>query len=331
MFKVKKMASQSSNSVYNASAPGSLMLFGEHAVLYGQSAIVAALDQRIHVTLNPRNDDKIKIFSANHGTFTSSLSKLIVKPAFKYVLTAIKAKLRKIPSGFDLHITADFASNLGLGSSAAVTVATLAVLDQWLYQRKLDHRRLLLAAREVITAVQGCGSGADVAASVYGGVILYDMHPVRVKPLAASLPLVIIYSGSKTPTPIVIAKVKKAQLKQPKLFSLLFKAIGQCTTEAAQALKKRDFKMLGNLMNEHHALQDALGVSTPVLANLCFALREQSGVYGAKISGSGLGDCVIGLGQLPREIFGDMQLDVTISKQGCDAPEKVLLSTPQIR
>jgi mevalonate kinase len=313
------------SSSYQASAPGSLMLFGEHAVLAGKFALVAAVNKRMRVTLTPRLDQKIKIFSRGFANFSIELKDFkIVKP-YQFVLTAIQQYLPKIATGFNLKIDSDFAATLGLGSSAAVTVVTLAVLELWLKQREPQPLELLRLARGVIQKVQGVGSGADAASSIFGGVVLYRMRPLHLKKIATSLPLTVIYSGSKMATSLVIEKVNQLFAKKKNILRKIYVLIGQCTLLASSALQRENWHGLGELMNLHQSLQDALGVSNAHLSELIFALRAHSSIDGAKISGSGLGDCVIGLGSLTAKTFPQnksqarakvQQLEVKIARQG---------------
>lgn len=325
--------------IYTVSVPGSLMLFGEHAVLRGKSSVVAAIDQRITVQLTPRQDRLINIQAQNFGVCHFTLDNFLQESKFKFVTAAIAFKLRKIKSGFDLYIASDFTANLGLGSSAAVTVATLAVLEVWLKQQPYKPLHLCTLARRIVRQVQGLGSGADVAASVFGGVIAYRMQPMQVMKIAKTLPLTVIYSGSKIPTALVVKKVANDEKHAPKCYAQIFKAMDTCALAAVTAIKRHDLQQLGLLMNIHQGLHDALGVNTEMLSELAFALRKAKQVYGAKISGSGLGDCVIALGTIKNNVFplnkvqksaGVKQLTVTINNAGVMYDIKCLSKKTQL-
>jgi mevalonate kinase len=296
-----------SKQKYKVSVPGSLMLFGEHAVLHGSSAIVAAIDKRITVELNPRSDSVVHVFSAL-GEVKFNLAELkdlsLAKP-WEYVLAIFKSQQlkNKLPSGFDLQITSEFAADLGFGSSAAVAVAILAALHCWINGHEADDKELLLQAREIIRKVQGVGSGADAAASIFGGIVLYNMSPLKIEKIAATLPLSVVYSGSKKATKEVIAEVALLQDKHPQLFHELYAAMNICVSQGTEFIKQQNWRALGEIMNIHHGLQVALGTSNLLLEELVFVMREQPGVFGAKISGSGLGDCVICCGALPENHF----------------------------
>ncbi|HVE43622.1 MAG TPA: mevalonate kinase [Gammaproteobacteria bacterium] len=283
---------------YSASAPGSLMLLGEYAVLSGKQALVCAVDKRVTVTLTPRDDWTISLYADCYGSYVTHLAELKVEKPFEFALSAIKQLQAKLTKGFDLHIHSDFSDQIGFGSSAAVTVATLAVLVSWLGVRTspLD---LVRQGREAVRRVQGVGSGADIAASVYGGIVAYQAEPMAVEKINMLYPLTVLYAGYKTKTTDAIAQVEEYFSAFPKLYRSIVDAIGQCVTEGIALLRSGDEGGFGKMMTTQQGMMKALGVSTPQLCDMASHLNQQLGISGAKISGAGLGDCVIGLGQLP--------------------------------
>ncbi|MDZ4199440.1 MAG: hypothetical protein U1E27_09165, partial [Kiritimatiellia bacterium] len=128
--------------------------------------------------------------------------------------------------------------------------------------------------------------------------------------------LIAAYSGHKTPTPEVIRKVDAFCALYPDVTKPLFRLMGDCSRQAAAALARGDLERVGRLMDVHHGLHDALGVNTQGLACLAFALRADPGILGAKISGSGLGDCVIGLGRLRHHGPGALTLEIAVDPEG---------------
>lgn len=313
--------------LYSASAPGSLMLMGEHAVLARKFALVCAINKRITITLTPdaSASNKIIICDQNLGTLTQNIDDLSIVAPFQFVISAILLFKSKIKTGFTLEIKPEFSSVLGLGSSAAVTVATIAVLGEWLYGRALEEKKIFKIAKVAILKVQGIGSGADIAASVYGGVLGYRTSPLKFIPLSNIPELTVVYCGYKKPTKEVIAVVTAAKKLQPKVYKSIFNAMHICVKQAIRAFKTSDWSSLGTLFSQHQGLQYALGVSDNTLDTLVRQLNEQPQIYGAKISGSGLGDCVIGLGALDTNIFpvdqsqqqqGIIQIAVTIDPKG---------------
>lgn len=290
---------------YKASVPGSLMLFGEHAVLYGSYAVVSAINRYITITLIPRNDQIINISSPLFGECQQEINNINIVSPFQYVITAIKTYSQQLKYGFDLLIESEISPQVGLGSSAAVTVATLSVFEQWLCSRQPNSKSLFNDAKLIVRKVQGTGSAADVAASIYRGVIAYRMDPLLIKQLANTPPLVVVYSGNKVLTNDVVQQVMLFQNKHKNLFHHLYNSIGECVQNAIEAINNGDWLRLGELMNIHQGIQDSIGVNNKILSELIFTLRQHPDVYGAKISGAGLGDCVIGLGNLPNNYFPD--------------------------
>ena len=131
--------------------------------------------------------------------------------------------------------------------------------------------------------------------------------------------LTVLYSGSKLPTPEVIALVEEKRQRQPETFAQLDALIGAVVQRAFAAAAKGDWPALGELMNVNQGLMDALGVNNAKLAELVFALREDPQIFGSKISGSGLGDCVVGLGKAMRREWGVPALAIEVDPAGATA------------
>lgn len=295
--------------MFRVSAPGSLMVLGEYGVLHGQPALVGAINARMTVTLTPRQDKVVQIVSAL-GEYRTRLDCLLPKAPFQFVLTALNRWRNRFPTGFDLLIESGFSSTMGFGSSAAVTVATLSAVRAFL-QAPAAPEKQILEARQVVRAVQGGGSGADVAACVLGGLVAYCAKPLTAEKLPCLIPFSLLYSGSKTPTPVVMDYVRERFSARKAVFLHLIKAMGLTSREGIEALRTQDLARLGTVMNIQQGLLGALGVSNGHLEELVARLRDNEAIFGAKISGSGLGDCVIGVGE---PMSGS--LPVTFSSKG---------------
>lgn len=310
---------------FKASAPGSLMLLGEYAVLQGGPALVCAVDKRINVKLTPRIDREIHIESSIHGQYATTLDNIQVEKPFQFVLATLKHFQPKLRHGCDLEITTDFSDKIGFGSSSAVTAAMIAALITWIGIKMTPHD-MLRQGRAIIRSVQGVGSGADIAASVYGGMVAYQAQPLAAEKINATYPISALYSGFKTTTPDAILQVQTRFAAFPELYKQLCQTIGQCAYKGIQLARKSDWPALGEVMSMQQGLMASLGVSLPLLAQMVHDLKQQPMIYGAKISGSGLGDCVVGLGELPNEYIPSMntegvqQIPVSMTLQGvqCD-------------
>ena len=288
---------------------------GEHAVLRGQPAMVCAINKRIKVELEPREDRVVRLHSAL-GEHETTLDELGPNESFRFVLGAIRAGREGLKQGFELEIRSEMSHQMGLGSSAAVTVAVLAALAG-AQGRDLEPGALWKAGTKIIRKVQGgVGSGADVAASAHGGCLRFRTEPAEVEKLATEPPLTVLYSGSKMPTPEVIARVEENRRAQPAIHDELDRLIGLTVREGFEAAGRGDWAALGGVMNINQGLMDALGVNNEKLSELVYALREDPNIHGSKISGSGLGDCVVGLGKAMRRDWGAPSLSVKVDPLG---------------
>ncbi|MFV9989173.1 MAG: mevalonate kinase [Coxiella endosymbiont of Dermacentor nuttalli] len=314
-------------ALYKAKASGSLMLLGEYAVLHGKTALVAAIDKFIFVTLSPRSDDQIFIDSSL-GTLSINRHQITLQAPFEFVLATLA--LTKLPSGCNIEINSDLLpSSLGLGSSSAVTVALLIALNSWC--KKLSNKsNLWQEASKVIHRVQGGGSGADCAASIFGGVIAFNNSPFSVTFLREMPPLVAVYSGSKFTTDRAIDIVNNRRKQYPIHYQKIDEQMNKLSIKAIKAINTYDWTSLGNLFNFGQELMKIMGVSNVLLENLIQGLREQPHILGAKISGSGLGDCIVGVGKLMPNFFprneeekklGVKQIPFAITSEGASFNE----------
>ena len=290
------------------------MMLGEHAVLHGSQALVCAVNKRIKLTFTPRSDEKL-FFQSDLGQYNTDLRDIIIRQPFHFVLTAIKQFADRLSTGFDLRIESEFPDIVGFGSSAAVTAATIAGLHS-LLNESYDLDSIFNDSLKTVRYIQGTGSGADVAASVFGGVVAYRYTPLEIYKIETTFPITVVYSGKKTPTTQVIGQVSSLRNKFPELCESIYGAMDKSCTLAFNAIKKNNWDHLGELFNINQGLMDALGVCDLTLAQIVYELRNDPGITGAKISGSGLGDCVIALGTILLSNFPYSTLPVEIEAEG---------------
>lgn len=256
-----------------ASALGKLMLFGEHAVVYGYPCIVTTVDSRIYVEVEKNNKFKIDAPQVKDLRFVEETVKVFCD---KY----------KVDNKILVKTYSDFSSKFGLGSSSAVTIATIKALCK-LYEIEISKKEVFDLGYKVIRTIQKIGSGFDAASAVYEGTIYFVTAGKVIEPLSVkNIPLVIGYSGTKASTTKIV-KDLKPDFK-------IFDEIKQIVEEAKISLVNRDWRKTGELMNQNHKLLQELGVSTEKLDKMCQA-AILSGAYGAKLSGAGGGDCMIAL------------------------------------
>lgn len=270
------------------------MMLGEHAVLHGYRALVGAINRRITVTLVPSSDGMLRIASSL-GEYCASLNCLVEHPSFRFILDAARRYVEYMPSGLELKIDSEFSADIGFGSSAAVTVATHAALYKWVFGEEPSPEKLFSTSLKTVHSVQGRGSGADLAAAVFGGCVAYTTAP-DFEPVEITLPLTAVYCGYKTPTVEVISRVEEMRAEEPDTYKRIYEEIDSTVSEAIERLEQRDWSGFGEILNRNQKLMTQMGVNTPELQQIVEALQLSPEILGAKISGSGLGDCAIGVG-----------------------------------
>jgi mevalonate kinase len=303
------------NLHWQSKAPGSLMLFGEHAVLHARPAIACAIDSWLTINWQLREDDQIHIDSTlgKHITNWQTLATHIKLTFIMESLRQLKAMTKPPLMGLTLTISSDINSTQGLGSSSALVAAMVTGFSMINDELSTINARFELGLK-IIRAVQGTGSGTDLAAALTGGVMMLEPKNKRITRLNDTLPIISIYCGYKTLTPIVIAKVNAMWSNSQPLFLHWLDCTTTITEMAAHYIRDNNLVEIGRCMNMAHGLMNGLGVSDNQLESIANQLRQTNGIYGAKISGSGLGDCVIALG-LPT-IALDSALAIQTTAQG---------------
>jgi len=267
------------NSVAS-SAPGKIMLLGEHAAVYGDPCLVSAIDRRVTVRIDQVDKDGIE-YAVSDDRF--------LRGAIEVFSNEFSQKISKI------HISTKSELKVsGLGSSAAVIVSCIKALAEF-FNKKLTKRQLFELSYKTVLRVQKIASGFDVAASVFEGLIYYSgkgkiIKKLNVKPLL----LVVAYTGIKADTTELIQKVAEKRKKDPKKVNQIFVEIESIVKRGKQALEKGNWKKFGKFLNKNHKLLQKLGVSSNKLDQLV-ATASDAGAYGAKLSGAGGGDCMIAL------------------------------------
>ncbi len=293
------------------------MLFGEHAVLHGHRSVVAAINRRLSVTLTPNQSTNIAIQS-ELGSLSVDVNSVVVKKPFDYVLACIRSVQKKLPSGFSLVIDSDISDQQGLGSSAAVLVATMAVLHQWL-GLSCEKTTLFEQTKKVLQTLHPMASASDVAASVFGAMVIVDPKKNQALPMIGNAEFVLVYSGYKTPTPQVVDVVEKKRQKNPEFFHGVFNKISQSTEQAILAIENDDKLLLVEAIDNQQECLSSLGVVDETLKKIVEKLNQESTVFASKVSGSGLGDCVVGFGVLKDfciDIPGVKLLHVAVDDRG---------------
>jgi mevalonate kinase len=284
-----------------ASAPGKLILFGEHAVVYGEPSVSLAVDRRTSVR------------GAAVGDAVTVNGRRLNPRWHRYILQAVE-KYWEGP--LRLQVDGDIPSSSGMGSSAALSVATVAVVLRLAAEQDVPLERVARAAYETELETQAGGSPNDTTVSTAGGGVLLAPRPVNGLPQLwtitkgprtwvahrveiPQLPLVVAFSGKKGNTAKQVAKVRRFVEKNA-FGRDLVQEIGSLTRQGVEALADGDLGRVGVLMDRNQEILHTLGVDTPELSRLIHVARKVPGTYGAKLTGAGGGGSIIALTSDPN-------------------------------
>ena len=281
---------------FSASAPGKVILFGEHAVVYGRPAIAVPVLQvraKAIVSVDPRSAPGLVKLQAPDIGLETTLSDLPENhPLAAVLLKAASAmKLSHIPA-CNIKITSNIPIAGGMGSGAAVSVAILRAFSASL-GHPLSDEQVLEISYEVEVIHHGTPSGIDNTVITYAKPV-YFVKGKRIETLRVMQPfsLVVGDTGIQSPTSSVVSDVRKAWESASAQYESLFDAVGAITAAARKSIETGSIDALGSLMDENQALLQKMGVSSPELDRLIEAARS-SGALGAKLSGAGRGGNMI--------------------------------------
>lgn len=283
-----------------ASAPGKIILFGEHAVVYGQPAIAVPVTQvqaRCTVVANPAAPPGQVEIDAPEIGLKSTLDDLSPTHPLALPIHLVREQLgiSAIPA-CRLRVTSTIPIASGLGSGAAVSVAMARAISAFL-GHPLTAEQISSIAFRVDQAYHGTPSGIDNTVITYHQPIFF----VRGKPferltLRRPFWMVIGNSGIASPTITVVEEVRRRYQASPSSVEPILLAIGKIVRQARALLESDDSAQLGALLTENHQRLQELGVSCPELDQLVKAALE-NGALGAKMSGGGRGGNMIALVQ----------------------------------
>ena len=296
---------------FTASAPGKIILFGEHAVVYGQPAIAVPVSQvraRAVVIANitralaggerpssPQPGLSAVIVDAPEVSLHSSLADLPAgHPLARAIVSVFETLKVSQPPSCTVRIRSTIPLAAGMGSGAAVSVAVIRALSAFL-GHPLPLEQVSALAFEVEKIHHGTPSGIDNSVVTFAKPVYYLRgQPIQILKLPAAFHIVIGNTGVSSPTAAVVGDVRRGWQTDPPAYESLFSAIGDIARQARKLIESGSPHSLGPLMDQNHALLSQLGVSSPQLDALVKAAR-QSGALGAKLSGGGRGGAMIAL------------------------------------
>lgn len=313
------------------SAPGKLILIGEYVVLEGAPALVSAVNRFAEVQLEESNDEYFTVNAPSIGlqnvryslsdngliTFTPDVSRddqkklTFFKSTFEYAWQYCKS-LKIVSSSLNISINTDsfysqkLSTKLGFGSSAAMTVALVKALFKFIDKNVDDEEvrqqlfRVSLAAHK--NAQGNVGSGIDVGASAFGGVLQYrvginnkaeHLIPEKVE-IWNNLPMLTVFTGSSESTRKMVFGVNEMKKKKPDAYRELMIELESTSKEGCEAYKSKNLFAFLNSIKTYHVQMNLLGKSSgmpiisPVHQQIARMVHQSGGAY--KPSGAGSGD-----------------------------------------
>lgn len=289
---------------FTATAPAKIILFGEHAVVYGQPAIavpVSKVQTRVMVSATPlAKPGEVRLQSPLVGLDTTLPQLDPAHPLAKTIAALLEhLKIARLPA-CSIRISSNIPVAAGMGSGAAVTVAMLRALSAFLGHPLADETVSALAF-EVEKIHHGTPSGIDNTVITYRrGVYFVKGQPIQFLTTPRAFTILIADTGTPSPTSITVGEVRKAWQTEPARYENIFERIGQIVHQARKSIENGAIKPLGRLMDENHSQLQELGVSSPKLDQLVEVARR-NGALGAKLSGGGRGGNLIALVESDQE------------------------------
>ena len=274
-----------------ASAPAKAILFGEHAVVYGQPAIAFPIHSlRIEVAVERSRDGRTRIIAADTDESLNVAEDTAHPLAYAWQL-AQEAMARELPAA-NLTIRSQIPIAAGFGSGAALSAALIRACQR-LAGLELPIEQLNELVYRAEQRYHGNPSGIDNHVVVYERPLYYQQGEApELLHLAAELPLIGLRCGEGVPTRTVIEDVRMRREANPNGIDALLVSIGALTRAARAAMLAGDLARVGELMYENHQLLRELGVSSP-RQDHAVEISRAFGALGAKMSGAGWGGQVL--------------------------------------
>ena len=279
-------------------APGKIILFGEHAVVYGQPAIAMPVT-KVNATARVVPDfegtrGQIRIQSPDVGLDADLKNLPENHPLSKAIALTLAAISPTHTPALTLQISSTIPVSAGMGSSAAISVAIIRSLSNFLGQ-PLSASEISDLAYEVEKIHHGTPSGIDNNVIAHNKPVYFMRDkPIEFLKIKSPTHWVVADTGEKKSTLEMVSSVRALHAADENRTGKIFRKIGEIVRQARITLEDADLETLGELMNENQRLLEKLNVSSSGLNHLIETART-AGAAGAKLSGGGGGGNLIAL------------------------------------
>ena len=278
-----------------ASAPGKIILFGEHAVVYGRPALAVPVTQ-VHADVEVADSPRAGVWiEAPDIGLHAELNSLPSDHPLAAVIHNLFFALGVDPfPSLRIKVASTIPVASGLGSGAAVSVALIRALASSLGQSLTDEEVNHLSF-EIEKLHHGTPSGIDNTVVTYAKPVYFVKgQPIGLFKAGRPFTIVIGDTGIPAPTRESVSDVRQLWESDKARWEKVFDEVGEIAKEARKRMENGEWESLGELMNQNHALLQEMGVSSPELDRLVEAARK-AGALGAKLSGGGRGGNMIAL------------------------------------
>lgn len=274
--------------MWQGSGLGKLILAGEHFVVYGVRAVVAAVDRQLSISWE--KGDEFELFFDEK---ISARDEEKILEAIFFVGRYFEGQDFKPQGRF--YFKSNIYIGQGMGSSAALCVALVKLFEKKT-ARGFSKKEIFELAHETEHIFHGRSSGVDVAAALRGGFLEFnpgDLELIEPLSIAPKMALV-LFSGQIGETKALVAQVKKFSQENPKIWQLILEEATDLMENISTSLQRQEWRQVGSLLTKNHSLLQRIGVSTFDLDRLV-DLALQAGAWGAKLTGAGGGGNVLAL------------------------------------
>ena len=295
------------------SAPGKIILFGEHAVVYGRPAIAAPVSQLAAtatvMAAEPGNGCVLDL--SDIGETVPVTGESAMQPLALVTRLTLDALEMATPDWrIVLRSTIPVSSGLGSGAAAATAIVRAIAAAAGHALTPAEISTLVFESERLF---HGTPSGIDNTMATLGTPLVYRRGApplIETLNIPAPLKLVVGMTHHEGLTARTVASVAEARQRNPRLYEKIFDDIDALVLQAVSAIQDNDIATLGDLMNINQGLLNALQVSTPELERL-IGLARKAGAAGAKLTGGGGGGAMIALCN-----DNNMDIQTAIERQG---------------
>lgn len=283
------------HAMTHASAPGKIILFGEHAVVYGRPALAVPVTQ-VHVEVDIATSTRSGVWiDAPAVNLHADLNMLPSDHPIASVIHNFLFLARVTPfPNLQIEITSTIPVASGLGSGAAVTVALIRTLSSHLQHPMIDEE-INVFAYEIEKLHHGTPSGIDNTVITYGKPVYFIKgQPIETFSVGDPFTIVIGDTGISAPTRESVGDVRKLWEADRSKWESVFDEVGEIAKETRKAIERGRWDLLGEYMDQNHKLLQKMNVSSPELDHLVDTALK-AGAWGAKMSGGGRGGNMIAL------------------------------------